>query len=46
MMKKTLPVDIAICVAAVADFKINEPSKSKIKKDKFDHLRFQKILIY
>ena len=41
-VKKTLPVDIAICVAAVADFKINEPSKSKIKKDKFRSFKISK----
>ena len=32
-VKKCLPVDIAICAAAVADFKPIKKSKSKIKKD-------------
>jgi len=35
-VKKTLPVDIAVCAAAVTDFKVNEKSKKKIKKDKLD----------
>ena len=34
-VKKTLPVDLAVCTAAVADFKPAEKSKNKIKKDKF-----------
>ena len=32
-VKKCLPVDIAICAAAVADFKPIKKSKTKIKKD-------------
>ncbi len=32
-VKKCLPVDIAICAAAVADFKPIKKSKNKIKKD-------------
>ena len=35
-VKKTLPVDIAVCAAAVTDFKVAEKSKQKIKKDKLD----------
>ena len=33
VVKKCLPVDIAICAAAVADFKPIKKSKTKIKKD-------------
>jgi phosphopantothenoylcysteine decarboxylase/phosphopantothenate--cysteine ligase len=32
-VKKTLPVDLAVCTAAVADFKPIEKSKNKIKKN-------------
>ena len=32
-VKKCLPVDIAICAAAVADFKPIKKNKNKIKKD-------------
>ena len=39
-VKKTLPVDLAVCAAAVADFKPYEKNKNKIKKDKFN---FQSI---
>ena len=35
-VKKTLPVDLAVCVAAVTDFKPAEQSKNKIKKDKLN----------
>ena len=35
-VKKTLPVDIAVCAAAVTDLKPAEKSKNKIKKDKLD----------
>ena len=35
-VKKTLPVDIAVCDADVTDFKVAEKSKKKIKKDKLD----------
>jgi len=35
-VKKTLPVDIAVCAAAVTDLKAAEKSKKKIKKDKLD----------
>ena len=35
-VKKTLPVDLAVCTAAVVDFKPIEKSKNKIKKDKFN----------
>ena len=40
--KKLLPVDIAICAAAVSDFRINSPSKSKIKKDNFKSFKLLK----
>ena len=40
--KKLLPVDIAICAAAVSDFRINSSSKSKIKKDKFQSIKLLK----
>jgi phosphopantothenoylcysteine decarboxylase/phosphopantothenate--cysteine ligase len=33
-VKKLLPVDIAICAAAVSDFRPANKSKQKIKKDK------------
>ena len=32
-VKKLLPVDLAVCAAAVADFRPTEKSKSKIKKN-------------
>ena len=35
-VKKTLPVDLAVCAAAVTDFKPGERKKNKIKKDKFN----------
>ena len=35
-IKKSLPVDIAVCAAAVSDFKVKEISKNKIKKNKND----------
>ena len=35
-VKKTLPVDLAVCTAAVADFKAIEISQNKIKKDKIN----------
>ena len=35
-VKKNLPVDLAVCTAAVADFKPAEASKHKIKKDKLN----------
>ncbi len=35
-VKKTLPVDLAVCTAAVSDFKPAERCKNKIKKDKFN----------
>ena len=44
-VKKTLPVDLAVCTAAVADFKPAEKSKkNKIKKDKlnFKSINFEK----
>ncbi len=39
-VKKTLPVDLAVCTAAVADFKPIEKMKNKIKKD---NLNFKSI---
>ena len=35
-VKKTLPVDLAVCTAAVVDFKPITKSKNKIKKDKLN----------
>ena len=35
-IKKILPVDLAVCTAAVTDFKPAEKSKNKIKKDKLN----------
>ena len=35
-VKKTLPVDLAVCTAAVVDFKPIEKSKNKIKKNKLN----------
>jgi len=35
-VKKTLPVDLAVCTAAVTDFKPAEKSKNKIKKDRLN----------
>ena len=40
--KKQLPVDIAICVAAVSDFKISNFNKNKIKKKDKLNLEFEK----
>ncbi len=39
-VKKTLPVNLAVCTAAVTDFKPAEKNKDKIKKDE---LNFQSI---
>ena len=43
-VKKTLPVDLAVCAAAVTDFKPYEKNKNKIKKDKlnFHSIKFIK----
>jgi len=43
-VKKALPVDIAVCTAAVTDFKPSEKNKNKIKKDKlnFKTIEFKK----
>jgi len=43
-VKKSLPVDIAVCAAAVSDFKPISKSKNKIKKDisNLDHMRLEK----
>ena len=41
-VEKTLPVDLAVCTAAVADFKPAEQSKNKIKKDKLNSIKFIK----
>ncbi len=35
-VKKTLPVDLAVCTAAVSDFKPADKKKNKIKKDKLN----------
>ena len=35
-VKKSLPVDLAVCTAAVADFKPAEKRKNKIKKDELN----------
>ena len=35
-VKKSLPVDLAVCTAAVADFKPAEKNKNKIKKDELN----------
>ena len=35
-VKKSLPVDLAVCTAAVADFKPAEKRKNKIKKDQLN----------
>ncbi len=35
-VKKTLPVDLAVCTAAVVDFKPAEKTRNKIKKDKLN----------
>tara|TARA_Y100000817_G_scaffold258826_1_gene212608 strand:+ start:1090 stop:2316 length:1227 start_codon:yes stop_codon:yes gene_type:complete len=35
-VKKNLPVDLAVCTAAVADFKPAKKNENKIKKDKLD----------
>ena len=43
-VRKTLPVDIAVCAAAVADFKPVKNSKKKIKKENkyFNGLKLEK----
>jgi phosphopantothenoylcysteine decarboxylase/phosphopantothenate--cysteine ligase len=43
-VKKHLPVDIAVCAAAVSDFKPLKKSKNKIKKNKnnFDSIKLEK----
>ena len=43
-VKKSLPVDIAVCAAAVSDFKPVNKSKNKIKKKEtnFDNLQLEK----
>ncbi|MBD1172027.1 bifunctional phosphopantothenoylcysteine decarboxylase/phosphopantothenate--cysteine ligase CoaBC [Pelagibacterales bacterium SAG-MED05] len=43
-VKKSLPVDIAVCAAAVSDFKPINKSKNKIKKDasKFNNISLEK----
>ena len=43
-VKKTLPVDLAVCAAAVADFKPVQINKNKLKKDKlnFESINFIK----
>jgi len=41
-VKNLLPVDIAICVAAVTDFKVKKVNKNKIKKDDLSYLQLEK----
>jgi len=43
-VKKSLPVDLAVCAAAVADFKPSKKRINKIKKEKikFDQIKFIK----
>ena len=43
-VKNNLPVDIAVCAAAVTDFKPKNKNKNKIKKDKdsLDWIKFEK----
>ena len=41
-VKKLLPVDIAVCTAAVSDFKVKEFSKKKIKKNKLNFIKLEK----
>ena len=41
-VKKLLPVDIAVCAAAVSDFKVKEFSKQKIKKSKLQSIKLEK----
>ncbi len=43
-VKKTLPVDIAICAAAVSDFKPTIFKKEKIKKNEINILKLEKNL--
>ena len=40
--KKNLPVDIAVCAAAVGDFKISNYQKNKIKKENITSLELEK----
>ena len=35
-VKKALPVDVAVCTAAVSDYKPEQKNKNKLKKDKND----------
>jgi len=41
-VKKSLPVDIAVCSAAVSDFKVKEISKKKIKKNNLSFIKLEK----
>ena len=41
-VKKSLPVDIAVCAAAVSDFKVKEVNKNKIKKNNLSSIRLEK----
>ncbi len=41
-VKKLLPVDIAVCAAAVSDFKVKEFSKNKIKKNNLNSIKLEK----
>ena len=40
--QNNLPTDVAIFSAAVADFKMKEEKKEKIKKENFINLNFEK----
>ena len=42
MVKRSLPVDIAVCTAAVSDFIPLEISKNKIKKNKISEIKLEK----
>ena len=41
-VKKSLPVDIAVCAAAVSDFKPKVKSQNKIKKFDLDNIKLEK----
>ena len=38
-VKKNLPVDVAVCTAAVSDFKPSKFQKNKIKKNNYQKIR-------
>ena len=46
-VKKSLPVDIAVCAAAVSDFKPKNKYKNKIKNMiDFKNIQLEKIMIF